>query len=183
MWFKNCIVHIKLLKSLENYFQFHNQKPKTICRVNKLPTLTRPQLVKTTRFIPLELSREKGETKRRSSASGMYITTSDARDRSLFAEGLEPKRNDFLLKTSFYLTQRFFYNVGHSVDYIREFLLPKQFLLGTNPSVYHESSLTRVVPGIFQWGADSSKGARMWLSGYHKCQSLRKSSCSPSGGG
>jgi len=91
--------------------------------------------VKTTRFIPLELSREKGETKRRSSASGMYITTSDARDRSLFAEGLEPKRNDFLLKTSFYLTQRFFYNVGHSVDYIREFLLPKQFLLGTNPSV------------------------------------------------
>ena len=91
--------------------------------------------MKTTRFIPLELSREKGETKRRSSASGMYITTSDARDRSLFAEGLGPKRNDFLLKKSSHLTQRFFYNVGHSVILIREFLSLKQFLLGANPSV------------------------------------------------
>ena len=39
------------------------------------------------------------------------------------------------------------------------------------------STLPGVAPGIFRWGADSSdEGAKIWLSGYYKCQKSPKKS-------
>ena len=44
--------------------------------------------------------------------------------------------------------------------------------------------LAGVVPGIFRRGADSSdEGAKIWFSGYYKCQKSPKKSLSPSDGG
>ena len=41
-----------------------------------------------------------------------------------------------------------------------------------------------VAPGIFQPGADfSNEGAKIWLSGYYKCQKSPTHSRSPSDGG
>ena len=45
-------------------------------------------------------------------------------------------------------------------------------------------SETGVAPGIFQRGADSSdEGAKIWYSGYNKCQKSPKNRFSSSDGG
>ena len=56
---------------------------------------------------------------------------------------------------------------------IEEKCLFGEYFLLTN--LLNIEPLSGVTPGIFRRGADSSdEGAKIWFSGYYKCQNLRK---------